>query len=91
MDGMPSIAPTPQTAEVAMPTGVGVVMEEAMVRILKSFVRDENGATMIEYGLIAALVSVVSIVALSQVGGNLTSMYTHISNCLGQAQAGTAC
>ncbi|HTI87634.1 MAG TPA: Flp family type IVb pilin [Alphaproteobacteria bacterium] len=88
---MPSIAPTPQTAGAATPTSVGVVMEEAMVRILSSFVRDENGATMIEYGLIAALVSVVAIAALGQVGGNLTSMYTHVADCLSQAQSGSSC
>ncbi|HTI87633.1 MAG TPA: Flp family type IVb pilin [Alphaproteobacteria bacterium] len=62
-----------------------------MFSTLKSFIRDENGATMIEYGLIAALVSVVAIAALGLMGGNLRDMFTHVSTCLSDAQAGTTC
>ncbi|MGE5536976.1 MAG: Flp family type IVb pilin [Gemmatimonas sp.] len=62
-----------------------------MFTTLKSFIRDESGATMIEYGLIAALVSVVAIAALGAMGGNLRDMFTHVSDCLTQAQAGAAC
>lgn len=62
-----------------------------MLTTLKSFVRDESGATMIEYGLIAALVSVAAIGALSLMGTNLNGMFTFVSTCLTDAQAGTAC
>lgn len=56
-----------------------------------SFVRDESGATMIEYGLIAALVSVAAIAALSTLGSNLSSMFGFVSTCLTDAQSGTPC
>jgi pilus assembly protein Flp/PilA len=63
-----------------------------MFSTLKSFIRDENGATMIEYGLIAALVSVVAIAALGLMGGQLQLMFTHVKDCLAGAQSGsTAC
>ena len=53
-----------------------------MFNTLKSFVRDESGATMIEYGLIAALVSVAAIVALGSMGTAITSMFTRVSPLL---------
>ncbi|HEY7609018.1 MAG TPA: Flp family type IVb pilin [Alphaproteobacteria bacterium] len=43
--------------------------------MLTTFLRDERGATAIEYGLIAALVAVVIIVALQQLGGSLGDLY----------------
>jgi pilus assembly protein Flp/PilA len=48
-----------------------------------SFVLDESGATAIEYGLIAALISVVIIVALTAVGTKLNATFTGVSNALG--------
>lgn len=62
-----------------------------MFNTLKSFVRDESGATMIEYGLIAALVSVAAIVALGTMGTNISAMFTRVSDCLTAATGGTAC
>jgi pilus assembly protein Flp/PilA len=56
-----------------------------MFTTLKSFVRDESGATMIEYGLIAALVSVVAIGSLGAMGGSIKTMFTHVSDCLANA------
>jgi pilus assembly protein Flp/PilA len=47
-----------------------------------SFVLDESGATAIEYGLIAALISVVIIVALTTVGTKLNATFTGVSNAL---------
>jgi len=52
-----------------------------MSMILKFF-RDENGATAIEYGLIAAGISVVIIGAVQAVGGNLTNTFTSVANAL---------
>ena len=46
------------------------------------FVRDEEGATAIEYALIAALVSVAAIVAMTAVGTAITNTFTSISNAL---------
>lgn len=42
---------------------------------LARFVRDESGATAIEYGLIAALIAVVIIVGLTTVGTKLNTMF----------------
>jgi pilus assembly protein Flp/PilA len=47
-----------------------------------AFLRDESGATAIEYGLIAALISVVIITALTTLGGNLTNTFTSVANAV---------
>ena len=47
--------------------------------ILKSFVRDESGATAIEYGLIAALIAVAIIGSLQAVGGGIADAFNNIS------------
>ena len=46
------------------------------------FLRDETGATAIEYGLIAALISVVIIAAVTLVGNNLKQVFTNIGTQL---------
>ena len=48
------------------------------MRSFKSFLSNESGATAIEYGLIAALVSVVIITALTTIGTKLTATFTSI-------------
>lgn len=47
--------------------------------------RDESGATAIEYGLIAALISVVIIAAVTLVGTNLSTVFNSISTALSSA------
>ena len=49
------------------------------------FLRDEAGATAIEYGLIAALVSVAAIGALSALGGSLQSIFSFVNTTLDSA------
>jgi pilus assembly protein Flp/PilA len=49
---------------------------------LSRFIRDEHGATAIEYGLIAALISVAIIAALQKLGANLTTTFTNIAAAL---------
>lgn len=51
----------------------------------KNLLMDESGATAIEYGLIAALVSVAAIAALTAMGSSLDSMFTSVSNKLNDA------
>ena len=46
------------------------------------FVRDESGATAIEYGLIAALVSVAAIGAMTSLGNSLGDIFTEVSSKL---------
>lgn len=53
-----------------------------MKNVFARFVKDESGATAIEYGLIAALVSVVIITVLGQVGTNLTNVFGKIRDSL---------
>lgn len=54
-----------------------------MKKFLTKFAKDESGATAIEYALIAGLISVVAITALTTLGGNLTTTFTTISDTLG--------
>jgi pilus assembly protein Flp/PilA len=53
----------------------------------KNLVRNEQGATAIEYGLIAALISVAAITALGAVGDNLDLTFTTVSDELAAASA----
>jgi pilus assembly protein Flp/PilA len=53
-----------------------------MRKIFTNLLADENGATAIEYGLIAALISVVIIAAITTVGSNLKSTFTSIGSAL---------
>jgi len=55
------------------------------MQTLKKFLRDESGATAIEYGLIAALISVVIITAVTTVGGNLKTTFNSVGTALGGA------
>ena len=58
-----------------------------MFKTIKEFAKDESGATAIEYGLIAALVSVAAVTALSNVGSSLDIMFTSVSSTLNSAVA----
>ena len=49
-----------------------------MLRIRK-LIRNSDGATAIEYGLIAALIAVAAIAAMKGVGSTLNSTYTNVS------------
>ncbi len=68
-----------------------------MLQIARNYVRlfaqyiskDEKGATAIEYGLIAALVSVVMIATLILVGINLDKVFGEIQAQLGSAVTGS--
>ena len=53
-----------------------------MRSIIKQFVRDESGATAIEYGLIAAGISVAIIAAVKTTGTNLNATFTAVSNAI---------
>jgi pilus assembly protein Flp/PilA len=60
-------------------------MERQMKNMLSRFVKDEAGVTAIEYGLIAALVSVAILAILTQLGGSLVQIFTTIANALATA------
>jgi pilus assembly protein Flp/PilA len=63
-------------------------MGERSMSMFRRFVKDESGATAIEYGLIAALVSVAIIAALGMVGDNLTATFQEVSTQLSGATGG---
>jgi len=52
---------------------------------IRTFVRDNKGATAIEYGLIAALIAVAAITALSSVGGGVTKVFNNVATKLNAA------
>ncbi len=52
-----------------------------MAKFLK-LIKNEEGATAIEYGLIAALISVAAIAALTSIGSNLGNTFNNVSNAL---------
>ena len=58
------------------------------IDILKKIRKDESGATAIEYGLIAALVSVAAIGALTAMGTSLNAMFTTVAGSLSAAVGG---
>lgn len=61
---------------------------QKFVNATRRFLRDEEGVTAIEYGLIAALIAVVIIGAVQAVGGGLEGVFNEISDALGGATGG---
>lgn len=53
-----------------------------MLKFVKSFAANEEGATAIEYGLIAALIAVAIITAITSIGTKLNGTFTNVSNKL---------
>ncbi len=54
-----------------------------MTKFAQRFLNDESGATAIEYGLIAALIAVVIISAVSKLGTNLSNKFTRVGTSIG--------
>jgi pilus assembly protein Flp/PilA len=50
--------------------------------MLKNFIRKEEGATAVEYGLMVALIAVVIIGAVTLLGGNLNAMFNAIAGAI---------
>ena len=53
---------------------------------VKCFFNDDSGATAIEYGLIAALISIAAIAAMGALGNELGSMFNTVADNLESAQ-----
>jgi pilus assembly protein Flp/PilA len=70
-------SPSIETAG-ASPNLVGTPMQ----KLFRGFIANENGATAIEYGLIAALIAVVIITGLTTVGTNLNTDFASIATSL---------
>lgn len=56
-----------------------------MSNLIARFVKDESGATAIEYGLIAALIAVAIIVGAGYVGTSLNTKFGEISTAIDEA------
>ena len=53
-----------------------------MQSLFSSFISDESGATAIEYGLIAALIAVANVTAVTAVGGQLNTIFNTVKTDL---------
>ncbi len=58
-----------------------------MMKNIAGFPHNESGATAVEYGLIAALVSVAGIAALTLMGTSLTNIFSTVGTLIGDAAA----
>ncbi len=57
------------------------------MKILSKIMKNEDGATAIEYGLIAALIAIAAIVAMGSLGENLSNTFNEVNNELETANA----
>ncbi|MDK4740956.1 Flp family type IVb pilin [Rhizobium sp. CNPSo 3464] len=56
-----------------------------MTKLFSRFLKDESGATAIEYGLIAALISVAIIAGATTLGNTLNTVFSNISTKMNNA------
>ncbi len=56
-----------------------------MITAIRTFLGDESGATAIEYGLIAALISVAAIAAMGAMGDSLQALFNTVAGELNNA------
>jgi pilus assembly protein Flp/PilA len=64
---------------------LGKIREQFMTDLVKRFANDESGATAIEYGLIAAGISVAIITVVNTLGSQLKATFTNVSSQLATA------
>jgi pilus assembly protein Flp/PilA len=50
-----------------------------MITTLKTMIRDEEGATMVEYGLLVALIALVAIAGVTLLGGKLNNLFSNVA------------
>jgi pilus assembly protein Flp/PilA len=60
----------------------------SLVAVAQTRIREEKGATAVEYGLLVGLIAVVIIVAVTALGGQLKTLFTDITTALKPAAAG---
>lgn len=53
------------------------------MKLFRNLVKDNAGATAIEYGLIAALISIAAIAAMTSLGGTLGNTFNSVSTSMG--------
>lgn len=62
-----------------------------MLKFVNQLLQDEDGATAIEYVLLAGLISIAAIAAMTSVGGSIKNTFSHVANQVDDAakSAGT--
>jgi pilus assembly protein Flp/PilA len=70
------------TGEPSSDSHMWTFKEQVMKSLVTRFVKDESGATAIEYGLIAAGISVAIIVVVQGLGTKLNTTFTSVQNAL---------
>ena len=60
-----------------------------LVQFIKNFVREEDGAAAIEYGLIAALIAVAIIAGSIALGTSLDGLFTKLGTCMAAPRVAT--
>lgn len=53
-----------------------------MLKYIATFVRNEEGASAVEYGLLVALIAAVIIIAVTAIGTNLSTKFTEVAGKL---------
>lgn len=53
-----------------------------MIRLINRFLRDESGATMVEYAVLVALISVAAIVTIVLVGTEVNKAFEKVQKCM---------
>ena len=76
---MVTVVSAPATARVLQPR---VQMELQMTKLVARFIKNESGATAIEYGLIAAGISLAIIAAVNGLCTNLNTKFTNVNTSL---------
>ena len=61
---------------------INTYLVEANMKTFNRFMTDDNGATLIEYALLVALIAVVAIAALTTVGGKVATEFNNIAKDL---------
>ena len=74
-----SVAHAPSTRKSEPPVDLYILKTWLEAKL----VRDEKGASMVEYGLLVALIAVVAIVAVRFLGGNVSSKFSQVGSAIG--------
>ena len=78
------------TEEPPGPVAAHTYKGEVQMHVIRKFLQEEDGVTMVEYGLIAALIAIVCILALTGTGVSVKEAFTKICGTLKTAVGGTA-
>ncbi len=71
-----SVSFKPRTFSTSINSGI------KMLSIFRKLMKNDHGATAIEYTLIASLIAVAAITAMNKVGGKITNVLTNVSNAM---------